>query len=168
MTMPAAFYDATDAVVSDAPLVIRRVVRWGECDPAGIVYTPRFLDYCVTAYEAFLGQMLGGPLHATKHSMGVDFPVRGAELDFRSPLPLDAAFTMEVRVGAIRSRTFDLHITARHVVEEGKREGRTAFLARLTPVLVDPETRAAVALPEKLKERVEEYAARHPYQEKQP
>ena len=166
MTMPSAFYAATDAVVSDAPLVIRRVVRWGECDPAGIVYTPRFLDYCVTAYEAFLGQMLGGPLHATKHAMGVDFPFRGAELDFRSPLPLDAAFTMEVRVGDIRTRTFDLHVTARHVVAEGKRKGPIAFVARLTPVVVDPETRSAVALPKTLKDRVSDYAARHPHQEK--
>lgn len=163
MTMPYAFFPATEEVISDEPLVIRRVVRWGDCDPAGVAYTPRFLDYVVSAHEAFISLMLGGPIHAMKGATGVDFPVRGVEIDFRSRLPLDSQFDMAVRVGAIRSRTFDLHITARTVVSEGKRQGPVAFVARISPITIDRASKAGVPLPQALRSRLEAYAAAHPH-----
>lgn len=165
MTMPYTFFPATEEIISDEPLIIRRVVRWGECDPAGIAYTPRFLDYVVSAHEVFISLMLGGPIHLLKDELSVDFPVRGVEIDFRSTLPLDQQFDMDVRVGEIRSRTFDLHITACKVASEGKRVGPIAFTARISPVTVDHETRAAVALPEELKSRIAAYAAANPLKE---
>lgn len=162
MTIPYTFFPATEEVISDAPLILRRVVRWGDCDPAGIAYTPRFLDYVVSVHEAFIGLMLGGPIHMLKDELSVDFPVRGVEIDFRSTLPLDCQFDMIVQVGEIRSRTFDIHIRAFKVEAEGKRRGDLAFVARISPVTVDHATRAAVALPEKLKTRVAAYATAHP------
>ncbi|MCB1394958.1 MAG: acyl-CoA thioesterase [Rhodobacter sp.] len=141
-----------------APLVIRRTVRWGDCDPAGIVYTPRFLDFAVSAYEGFLGQMLGGDLHHAKRALGVDFPVRGVELDFRAPLAVEDRFDMVLQVGEIRSRSFDLHIAARRADD-----GRPAFRARLSPVVVDLTSRQAVPLPSPLQHRAAAYARAHPF-----
>lgn len=162
MTIPYTFFPATEEVVSDEPLTLRRVVRWGECDPAGIAYTPRFLDYVVSVHEAFISLMLGGPIHMLKDKLSVDFPVRGVEIDFRSTFPLDSQFEMVVQVGDIRIRTFDIHINAFKVEAEGKRGDELAFVARITPVTVDHQSREAVALPEQLKTRVEAYAAAHP------
>jgi acyl-CoA thioester hydrolase len=167
MTIPYAFFPPTEEVISDEPLVLRRVVRWGDCDPAGVVYTPRFLDYVVSAHEAFVSLMLGGPIHMFKNELAVDFPVRGVEIDFRERLPLDTQFDMEVRVGEIRTHTFDLQIRAHKLEAEGKRQGPLAFLARISPVTVGHETRAAVALPQGLKKRVAEYAAAHPAQKEE-
>lgn len=164
MTMPYAFFPATEEIISDEPLVIRRVVRWGDCDPAGVAYTPRFLDYVVSAHEAFISLMLGGPIHTMKQAAGVDFPVRGVELDFRSRLPLDSQFEMAVRLGEIRERTFDLHITARIVVAEGKRQGPVAFVARISPITIDRASKAGVPLPQALRSRLEAYAAAHPHE----
>jgi len=140
-----------------APLVIRRTVRWGDCDPAGIVYTPRFLEFAVSAYEGFLAQMLGGDLHHAKRVLGVDFPVRGVELDFRAPLAFEERFDMVLQVGQIRTRSFDLHIAARRADD-----GRPAFRARLSPVIVDLSSRHAVPLPSPLHQRVAAYARAHP------
>lgn len=164
MTMPYAFFPATEEIISDEPLVIRRVVRWGDCDPAGIAYTPRFLDYVVSAHEAFISLMLGGPIHTMKAAAGVDFPIRGVEIDFRNRLPLDSQFDTAAWVGAIRSRTFDLHITARLVAAEGKRQGPVAFVARISPITIDRVSKAGVVLPQALRERLEAYAAAHPHQ----
>ncbi|MCE8018739.1 thioesterase [Halomonas sp. MCCC 1A11036] len=154
-----SFFPSTETVIGDAPLIIRRVVRWGDCDPAGIVYTPRFLDYTISAHEAFISLMLGGPLHSAKSGLGVRFPVRGVELDFRSPLPVDTQFDMEVRVGEIRSRTFDLHVTATRVTVE--HPGPVAFLARISPVTVDGASWSAVPLPDALRARIAAYADAH-------
>lgn len=155
------FFPATETVIDESPLIIRRVVRWGDCDPAGIVYTPRFLDYTVSAYEAFISLMLGGPMHSIK-KYGVGFPVRGVELDFCSPLPVDAQFDMEVRVGEIRSRTFDIHITATRVIATPQQSKQIAFLARISPVTVDEASWTAVSLPEALRLRIAAYADAYP------
>lgn len=163
MTMPYAFFPTTEEIISDEPLVIRRVVRWGDCDPAGVAYTPRFLDYVVSAHEALVSLMLGGPIHTMKAAAGVDFPVRGVEIDFRARLPLDSQFDMEVRIGEIRSRTFDLHVVARRLVSEGKREGPVVFVARISPVTIDRVSKAAVPIPAALHARLEAYAATHPH-----
>lgn len=159
MSLDAIYPCSDDGIVSLEPIIVRRTVRWGECDPAGIVYTPRFLDYCIEVYEAFLSLMLGGPLHSAKQPLGIDFPCRGAELDFRSPLPLDARFDMELRVAPPRSRTFDLHITGRRLDPEGP---LIAFLARVSPIIVDVRERTAVSLPDPLRRAVEDYASRFP------
>lgn len=156
--LPAA---TIEEVISTAPLVIRRTVRWGECDPAGIVYTPRFLDYAVSAYEGFVSLMLGAPLHGAKGALGVDFPARAVTLDFRSPLALEDRFDLTLHVSALRSRSYDLSMTAQRLDAEG-RPVALAFLARLTPVTVDPQTRAAVALPARLRDAIAAYAASHP------
>lgn len=163
MTMPYAFFPATEEIVSDEPLIIRRVVRWGDCDAAGVVYTPRFLDYVVSAHEAFVSLLLGGPIHTMKGPLGVDFPVRGVEIDFRSRLPLDSQFDMEVRIGEVRTHTFDLHVVARFVLSEGKRQGPETFRARISPVTIDRVTKKAVPLPDEFRRRVQIYAAAHPH-----
>ena len=154
----AASLATIEEIVSTAPLVIRRTVRWGECDPAGIVYTPRFLDYVVSAYEGFVSLMLGAPLHGAKAALGVDFPARAATLDFRRPLALEDRFDMALRVGALRRRSYDLHIRA---TPPGQ-PGTVAFLARISPVTVYPRSRAAVALPPALRAAIAAYAAAHP------
>lgn len=154
------FFPPTEQVVSDAPLVIRRVVRWGDCDPAGIVYTPRFLEFTVSAYEAFIGLMLSGPVHAAKGDLRVDFPVRGVELDFQSSLALGDQFEMTVRLGEIRTHTFDLVLEARRL-QGPERAAGPAFSARITPITVDPQSREARALPSALLSRLTTYAASH-------
>lgn len=160
MNAEVAWYPHVDRVVCEEPVILRRSVRWSECDPAGIVFTPRFLDFCVSAYEAFIGKMLGGPLHAAKEPLGIDFPMRGVEMDFRASLPALSLLEMEVRLGELRSRTFDLHIEGRRLDKAGP---GTAFRARLTPITVDRTTRAAVALPASLRAALEDYARQFPF-----
>ena len=46
---------STEYIVSELPLVVRRRVKWGECDPAGVVYTVSFSEYVISAAELFYG-----------------------------------------------------------------------------------------------------------------
>ena len=32
----------------------KRMVRWGDCDPAGIIYTPKAIDYALETIENWL------------------------------------------------------------------------------------------------------------------
>ena len=51
---------ATEYVLSERPFVVRRTVRWGDCDPAGVVYTGRFTDYLLGAVGLFTDHLAGG------------------------------------------------------------------------------------------------------------
>src|SRR5439155_20898499 len=38
---------STEQVIGTTPVVIRRRVKWGDCDPAGVVYTVTFGEYVI-------------------------------------------------------------------------------------------------------------------------
>ena len=35
------------------------MVRWGDCDPAGIIYTPKAIDYALETIENWLIEEIG-------------------------------------------------------------------------------------------------------------
>ena len=43
--------DSVEHVVSTHPFTVRRRIRWGDCDPAGVVYTGRFVEYLLGAVD---------------------------------------------------------------------------------------------------------------------
>jgi len=43
---------STEHIISAIPLVIRRRVKFGDCDPAGVVYTVTFGEYVISAAES--------------------------------------------------------------------------------------------------------------------
>ena len=145
-----------EALVSVEPVTVLRRVRWGDCDPAGVVYTPRFADYAVSAYEHFIASLVGDPPQTRLTALGLGFPMKGMDFDFRRSLRSEEDFEMVVRVAAIRTRTFDLSVEGR------LRTGEIAFLIRLSPICVAAETRSSRPIPPELRGRLEDYRRRFP------
>ncbi len=139
-----------------APVRYERTVSWGECDPAGVVYTPRFADYAVEAFHFFLGEIIGRPLqkHLNEHGLGT--PMRAMAFEFHRSLWPDEAFAIEIFVTEIRTRSFDILLRA------AKADGELAFTALLSPVCIKAEKRAAIPIPDFLRESLEIYAAEVP------
>lgn len=142
---------ANDELIGIAPVTVRRRVDFGECDPAGIVYTPRFADYLLGSFHWFMAVMFDD---VGRDAMAEATPMRGLELDFRSMLFPGDWFTMAVYVTGIRTRSFDLAILARHEDE------RISFVGRLSPIAADRATNEAVPLPQLLERRLRDYATR--------
>jgi acyl-CoA thioesterase FadM len=145
------FGPATEQVIKTTPLTIHRRVRWGECDPAGVVYTVNFCEYVASAFELFMAALLGGPLQTMKQQHGLATPARALALEFMAPLRPDEEFTMTVAVAGVRTKTFDLIIVGRSV------DGRDTFRAKLTAIAVDPESRTAIPVPDVLRQRLDRY-----------
>ncbi|MDH3966294.1 MAG: acyl-CoA thioesterase, partial [Rhodospirillales bacterium] len=61
---------------------VTRRVKWGDCDPAGIIYTPRVLDYAMETLEAWNREVLGVPWMKLNWEMSMGWPTVRAELDF--------------------------------------------------------------------------------------
>lgn len=73
-------------------------VRFGDVDPAGIVYYPRFLHYCHLAMEELFRAGLGRPYPEILDQERFGFPAVHLEVDFRRPLRYGDEIEVEVRV----------------------------------------------------------------------
>jgi len=85
-------------------------VRWGEADPAGIVYYPNFFDwFAVGTLELLRGW--GMPFGELFRRESVGLPVIEAHGRFLAPVLYDDELTIETAVGEVRTRAFRLEHT---------------------------------------------------------
>lgn len=122
----------------------RRHVLFGDCDPAGVVYTPRIADYVVEACLDFQAHLLGAPAPRSLFALGILPPARNLRIDFPAPLSYDEAIDIVVTVSSMGATSFTCLLVA------SKHDGTIAFEATFTQVCVDPSTKRPVAIPQPL------------------
>ena len=71
-----------------------RIVRFGECDPAGVAYYPEFFNWFHQAMEACFEEYLEVPYAQIIETVG--FPAVQTSAEFRSPIPVGATIDVEV------------------------------------------------------------------------
>lgn len=140
-----------EALIERRPIKVRRRVLWGECDPAGVVYTPRFSDYAVAARDWFFLEGLGLRDRPHPARTAISFPARALSFDFTAFLAADDVFDMAVRVADIGVRSFTVEIAA------DRADGRCAFTARLTSICIDSADSKARELPPAVREALQSY-----------
>ena len=151
-----AAIEYTEALIAQRPVTVRRRVAWGDCDPAAVVYTPRFCDYVVSARDWFMRAGLGILDRPHPARPAITYPMRAMSFDFGSRLKADDHFDMLIRVDNITRRTFTVAVEATHVDGASAGSGRV-FTALLTSVCVDPGTGLASNLPDQLRASLERY-----------
>lgn len=134
-----------------AAFSLQRRVRWGECDPAGVMYTPRFADFAVDAFLDFLSQLLGAPLERQLRELDCSTPALSLALEFERTLWPGDLVTLSVAVAAVRTRSFDI------VVQATAEDGKPAFRAKLGLVCVYHAKRKSRPIPATLRHRLNEY-----------
>jgi 4-hydroxybenzoyl-CoA thioesterase len=92
-------------------LVNTRVVRieWGDCDPAGIIYYPRYFAFFDASTSALLERALGMTKHA--YLKAYDFsghPLVNTQSRFMLPTRFGDDVTIESAVTEIRRSSFDV------------------------------------------------------------
>ncbi|MDM0117834.1 thioesterase family protein [Variovorax sp. J22R133] len=141
----------TEQVVGRLPFVVRRRVKWGECDPAGVVYTVTFSEYVISAAELFYGALFETTPQRAKREQGFGTPSRALAFDFQRSLRPDDEFDMTVTVTDIRERTYVLDVTGRIP------QGEVVFIATLTPVCVAREERRSIEIPPAFRQKLQHY-----------
>jgi len=150
--MPDEF---TERLVSSEPVVVSRRVLWGDCDPANVVYTPRFSDYLLSASDWFVRAVLDANGPALSEA-GIGTPIKAMSLEFHHVLRPGEFFEMTVHVDKIRSRTFDLLVLARGA------DGALRFTGGITPILINMSAFTSIMLPETTRRALEAYKAANP------
>jgi acyl-CoA thioesterase FadM len=140
-------------VAALSPFTVRRIVRWTECDPAGVVYLGNFPEYLISAVHLFRDRLFGRGWIAKDNRGGYQAPGKAIAMVFQSSLWPDDVFDMAVYVGAIRHRTMTLLVQARRADN-----GRNVFAGRVTSIFVTREDREkTLGIPDEIRRELESY-----------
>jgi len=145
--------EALSYIVSEKPFVLRQTVKWSDCDPAGVVYTGKFVDYVTTTFRAFLNSIQEPNLEECVHASNVDFPAKAISFVFDSSLRPDEKFDVRAEIAGIRNTTFET------VFIGTKIGGAACFTGRMTTICVSPADRRAVRVPDTLRAVLEPFLA---------
>ena len=140
---------ATEYVLTTQPFVVRRRARWSECDPAGVVYTGRFVDYLLSAVALFNEHLSGESMETAKKKLQIQTPCKGLSLVFDGALWPNNEFDMHVTISAIRSSSFDISVRA------VRPTGEPVFSGVVSPICIALTERRAVPIPDELRQRLE-------------
>jgi acyl-CoA thioester hydrolase len=114
-------------------------VRYGECDPQGIVFNANYLLYFDVAFTELWREAVGAWQEMVERD-GVDAVVREANVRFRSPARYDDVIELHARVAELG----DTNVTTEIDVV---RDGEVLVQGRLEHVFVDTATWGRTAMP---------------------
>jgi YbgC/YbaW family acyl-CoA thioester hydrolase len=122
-------------------------VRFGDCDPAGLVYYPVIFHYCHIAMEEFFAERCGMPYHRLMAEERIGFPTVNTKAEFFVPLVYGDEAEIEVSVARVGQSSLTLEYNIRRARENG------VLCARSTNVHVsmDMDTRRPLPIPERLR-----------------
>ncbi len=133
------------------------VVRWGDCDPAGIVYYPRFFDYFHLTMETWFSEGLGMPYESVIVGRKIGFPSVHVDADFKRPSAFGDALVVELRVGRIGTKSIRFGF---RIFGPGESEPRVTGSKVCVVMNLDPgsaQFRTGVAVPADLRAAVEAF-----------
>lgn len=103
-------------------------VRFGSCDPVGIVYFPCFFDWFHEAMEAWFGAALGRPYAEVLRRQG--FPAVHTECDYQRPCAFGDRIVIALSVGHVgrSSVRLDYIVHAHGDPEDVRARGHTVVV----------------------------------------
>lgn len=138
-------------IVAERPLTLARTVSFGDCDPAGVVFTPNYGRFVFDAIEVWLRRTIGVSIHEQLRDEEVGTPVRSIQTDLLYPLKPADRFLTRIWVKHIGRASFTL-------MAAGENErGRRCFNGEMTCVSTLRLKRAVVDLPGHYRAAMETY-----------
>lgn len=124
-------------------------IRFGDLDPAGMVYYPRTLHFCHVGMEEYFRQIVGidYPTFTGQHRLGL--PTVRSEVDYRRPLRYGDELEIEIAVARVGQSSVEWLDRIWHQGSD-----HPSAEIRLTTVLVDMRTFTKVPVPDWLRERL--------------
>ena len=135
------------------PFSTRIAVRFGDTDPAGLVYYPVLFHYCHAAMEEFFSAVCGVSYSRLTSESRVGFPTVNARAEFDAPFVYGEEVGVEVYVSRVgrSSATFEYRLRGAGGAEPRAR-------ATLVQVAMNLDTRRPVGIPEALRRAFERSA----------
>lgn len=141
------------ATALGAPFVVRRRLRFGETDAAGIIYSGNFPMLALEAVEEWFERWGDAEWSDINASRGFGTPFVHMSMDLKAPLRPAEVLEMTVRLpkAGTSSMTF--------VVEGHRPDGVLSFTATLVCVTAVHAEDKAIPIPAPLRARIDAYRA---------
>jgi len=124
-------------------------IEWGDCDPFGIVFFPRYFEYFDACTNALFERVLGEPKAEMLKSFGIaGIPLVKASCDFLVPSSFGDRVQVESSVTNWGRSSFDVE----HVLYRGQTVAVKGFEKRVWTIREGEKIRGA-AIPEEVKEK---------------
>ncbi len=133
------------------PFAVTRTVRWGDCDPAGIIYTPRVLDYAMEIMEAWYREVVGVPWLTLNRELSMGAPTVRVELDFLDAPAPDQDMVIDLLVEDLGRSSITFLVTGRD------RAGKVYFRAKLVSCFISRPAFKPIAIPQEFRDRIQTY-----------
>jgi acyl-CoA thioesterase FadM len=137
-----------------APFIVRLTVAWGDCDPSGTLYPPRFADYVAAAHFAWFEWLTQATTRRYLAPDNMALPAKAISVEFHGALYFNELIEVTVNVAEVRTRSFRLAIEAVSM----SRCPDVGFSAQLSLVCIDKTLRETRPLPPLLRQRLIDYA----------
>jgi 4-hydroxybenzoyl-CoA thioesterase len=130
--------------MSPGPFTVARKIRFGQTDPAGIVYYPNYFDMFNEIVEDWFADELGYSFDRMHRLEGLGIPIVKVECNFLAPCRLGELFLLSLSVQHLGSTSLHLRIS-------GSVAGQERIKASLVLVFTDLTTYHSVAPPDALR-----------------
>ena len=128
-------------------------VPWGDCDPAGIIYTPRVLDYAIETFEVWNRDVLGTSWMKLNHELSMGFPTVRTEIDFLNAPVCDDVIVLELNVDKLGASSLTSIVTGHNG------DGKIYFHVKIISCLVDMPQMTSKQIPDEFRQRILAYQA---------
>jgi len=135
------------------PFDTRIPVRFGDCDPAGLVYYPALFHYCHAAMEEFFAARCGVPYPLLMSERRLGFPTVNVRAEFFAPFVYGDEADVAVWASAVGRTSVTFEYRLRRAAD-----GVLCASATHVQVAMDLEERRAVPVPEDLRRAFEQSA----------
>lgn len=126
-------------------------IRFAHCDPAGIVFYPRYFEMFNGIVEDWCEQGLEFSFREMHLQSGVGLPTANVECAFLKPSELGETLQAQLIVTNIGNASLHVEITL------SGSDNLERVKAKLVLVLIDLKSRKAIPLPHQLKEKMARY-----------
>jgi len=124
-------------------------IEFNHCDPAGIVFYPRYFEMTNSVVENFFAERLEYPFARITMQEGCGVPTVHIETDFHAPSRLGEKVTFTLAVTKLGRASVNFRITA-------EKDGEARLTAKLTLVWVNQSGKAQ-SWPEPIRQRLSEH-----------
>jgi YbgC/YbaW family acyl-CoA thioester hydrolase len=135
------------------PFSTRISVRFGDCDPAGLVYYPVLFHYCHAAMEEFFAARCGVSYPQLMAERRVGFPTVNVRAEFFAPFVYGDEALVEVWASSVGRTSVTFEYRLRRAADQ-----TLCASATHVQVALSLDERRAVPLPEDLRRAFQESA----------
>lgn len=128
----------------------RRTIRFADCDPAGIVYFPRYFDMFHAAIEDWYREALEIDYWGKLRDARIGFPAVHAACDYLRPCAMGDVLELAVLIERIGTRSLSLRI-------DGWCAGEKRLEGRIVSVLTSLDSHASIDIPVDLRAAYQRY-----------